>query len=512
MPPLLASLAGLPPEKQAAVIRSLPDAFIRRWAWAFEEWAHDGQTAPAGDWRTWVVMGGRGFGKTRAGAEWVLGEVRAWEEWGGGADGSDHPHPSAASRLPPASGRPCPRHGLNGTGCCSPDAPTGRGKMRVALVGATIEEARSVMVEGPSGLLALAKPGEIARWRAADRILEWTNGAQAELFSGRSPQKLRGPEHDIAWCDELGKWSHAQAAWDMLQLGLRRGDRPRAIVTTTPSPEPALARLLAAAGTVRTGGATRANRHLPAAFLDAVDQAYGGTRLGRQEIDGELLCDREGSLWPVELIERCRVTSVRSPGLEPGSRFFGIDSGESGTPDQVRGDGEHEVVRIVVGVDPPATAAGTCGIVVAGLARDRVTGQDRAWVLDDRSAVRVSPEGWARAVARAARDWGADRVVAEANQGGDMVRDVLRHADRRLPIELVRASRAKAARAEPVAALFERGVAGLAGRFPALEAELGGFVAGGYAGEASPDRADAMIWALWALMLKGRREPQVRAP
>ncbi len=463
MPPLLAFLAGLPPEKQAAVIRSLPDAFIRRWAWAFEEWAHDGQTAPAGDWRTWVVMGGRGFGKTRAGAEWVLGEVRAWEEGGGGADGSDHPHPSAASRLPPASGRPCPRHGLNSTGYCSPDAPTGRGKMRIALVGATIEEARSVMVEGSSGLLALAKPGEIARWRAADRILEWTNGAQAELFSGRSPQKLRGPEHDIAWCDELGKWSHAQGAWDMLQLGLRRGDRPRAIVTTTPSPEPALARLLAAAGTVRTGGATRANRHLPAAFLDAVDQAYGGTRLGRQEIDGELLCDREGSLWPVELIERCRVTSVRHPGLVAGPSTircadgpqFRVDraphgQGSSGgrSDPELRDELGEDWIRIVVGVDPPATAAGTCGIVVAGLARDRVTGQDRAWVLDDRSAVRVSPEGWTRAVARAARDWGADRVVAEANQGGDMVRDVLRHADRRLPIELVRASRAKAARAE----------------------------------------------------------------
>ncbi|WP_375382623.1 DNA-packaging protein [uncultured Sphingomonas sp.] len=441
MSPLLAALAGLSPEKQAVVIRSLPDASLRRWAWDFGEWAHDGQSAPAGDWRTWVIMGGRGFGKTRAGAEWVLAQVRA-----------------------------------------APDPK----RLRVALVGATIDDARAVMIDGPSGLLTLAKPGEIARWRAADRTLEWTNGAEAALFSGRSPQRLRGPEHDLAWCDELGKWRYAQATWDMLQLGLRRGARPRAIVTTTPSPEPALARLLAAADTVRTGGTSRANRHLPAAFLAAIDAAYGGTRLGRQEIEGELLGDREGSLWPAWLIERCR----------------------RATP-----PAEHGFVRIVVGVDPPATAAGTCGIVVAGLARDGGTGAERAWVLDDRSAVRPSPEGWARAVAQAAHDWGADRVVAEANQGGDMVREVLRHAPggmgARLPIELVHASRAKVTRAEPVAALFERGEAGFAGAFPALEAELGGFVAGGYVGEASPDRADAMVWALWALMLKGRWMPRV---
>ncbi|WP_174298863.1 terminase large subunit domain-containing protein, partial [Sphingomonas bacterium] len=218
MPPLLATLLRLPPEEQAAVVRSLPDGHLRRWAREFGEWAHDGQAAPAGDWRTWVVMGGRGFGKTRAGAEWVLGEVRAWGE---GVES-----PRAASRHGSESrdveqARPC--------------RPVGRSRaFRVALVGATVEDARSIMVEGPSGLLALARPGEIARWRAADRRLEWTNGAVASLFSGRSPQGLRGPEHDIAWCDELGKWRHAQAAWDMLQLGLRRGERPRAVVAVIP--------------------------------------------------------------------------------------------------------------------------------------------------------------------------------------------------------------------------------------------------------------------------------------
>ncbi|MGI4730436.1 MAG: DNA-packaging protein [Janthinobacterium lividum] len=441
MPPLLATILALPPEKQAVLVRSLPEPMLRRWIGEFGEWAHDGQSAPAGDWRTWVIMGGRGFGKTRAGAEWVLAAVR---------------------------------------GAAVPD------RMRVALVGATIDDARAVMVEGPSGLLALARPGEIARWRAADRTLVWANGAEACLFSGRSPQGLRGPEHDIAWCDELGKWRHAQGAWDMLQLGLRRGERPRAVVTTTPSAEPALARLLAAADTVRTGGASRANRHLPAAFLDAIDRAYGGTRLGRQEIEGELLLDREGSLWPGWLIERCRW------GAPPG---------------------EADWVRIVVGVDPPTSAAGTCGIVVAGLARDGLGGLARGHVLADRSVAGCSPERWAQAVARAARDWGADRVVAEGNQGGDMVSSVLRGVDATLPVEVVHAARGKAPRAEPVAALFERGEAGLAGSFPALEAQLGGFTAGGWQGEgASPDRADAMVWALWALMLKGRSEPRVRAP
>ena len=355
------------------------------------------------------------------------------------------------------------------------------------------------MVEGTSGLLALAKEGEVKRWSPGERRLVFANGAEAHLYSGASPAKLRGPEHDIAWCDELGKWARAGEAWDMLQLGLRRGERPRCVVTTTPAPEPVLARVLAAAGTVRTGGATHANRYLPRAFVEAVELAYAGTRLGRQEIEGVLAVDREGSLWPAGLVERCRWGSSERVAWGCPSTIGFADGPPLRSGEVWR--------RVVVGVDPPASAAGTCGICVAGLARD-----GRAWVLADASVEGCSPEGWARAVARVAADWGADRVVAERNQGGDMVESVLRAACVTLPLRLVHAARGKAARAEPVAALFEAGRAGFAGSFAALEAELAQFTAAGWHGEGSPDRADAMVWALWALCLEGQGEPGIRAP
>lgn len=453
---MLARLSGLSPEKRAKVLRATPPAALRAWAAHFADWAHRGQRPPEGDWRTWVIMGGRGFGKTRAGAEWVLGEMRA----SGEGDTAGGRHGSKSHVV----GRGHSRAGRAGAA---------KSPLRIALVGATIDEARAVMVEGPSGLLTLARSGEVERWSASERRLVFRDGAEAHLYSGAFPAKLRGPEHDIAWCDELGKWRRAGESWDMLQLGLRRGGLPRAVVTTTPSSEPALTRVLAAAGTVTTGGATHANRHLPRAFVEAVEAAYGGTRLGAQEIEGVLAVDREGSLWPAGLIERCR--------------WSGGDAWR----------------RVVVGVDPPASAAGTCGIVVAA-----TTADGRAAVLADLSVGGRSPEGWARAVAAVA--WDADRVVAEANQGGAMVASVLRAAAVTLPLKLVHASRGKAARAEPVAALFECGRAGFDGRFAALEAELAQFTAGGWKGEGSPDRADAMVWALWALCLEGQGVPAIR--
>jgi phage terminase large subunit-like protein len=350
--------------------------------------------------------------------------------------------------------------------------------MRIALVAATVDEARAVMVEGPSGLLACARGEEIAEWSPARRELVFAGGARATLFSGANPEALRGPQHHFAWCDELAKWRHPQRSWDMLQLGLRCGARPRALVTTTPRGGcEALKRILAAQDTVLTGGRTGDNPHLPSAFMAAIDSAYGGTRLARQEIDGVLLADVPGSLWPAALIERCR-------GAVPA---------------------EGSLRRVVVGVDPPASAQGTCGIVVCALDADGV-----GHVLADWSAGGLSPEGWARRVAAAAEAHGADRVVAEKNQGGDMVGAVLKGAGVTLPITLVSATRGKAARAEPVAGLFEGGRARLAGRFAELEDELGGLVAGGgYEGPGdSPDRADAMVWALWAL-LKPRGEPRI---
>lgn len=405
---------------------------VRLWTSDFGEWAHDGQAEPPGDWRTWVMMGGRGFGKTRAGSEWVLGLVRA-------------------ARRP----------------------------VRIALVAATVEEARRVMVEGPSGLLATAFAGERPAFLPSLREVRFPGGSIATLFSGANPDALRGPQHDFAWCDELAKWRHPVATWDMLQLGLRAGERPRALVTTTPRAGQGLTRVLAGTGLVVTGGATGLNPHLPEAYLEAVTEAYGGSALGRQEIDGVLAADVAGSLWPVALVEASR----------------------GAMPDR------EALVRVVIGVDPPASAAGTCGIVACG-----VDGAGVAHVLADHSASGLSPEGWAAKVAGAAAAHRADRVVAEKNQGGDMVMSVLKAAGRTLPVRLVSASAGKAARAEPVAALFEAGLARFAGGFAALEAELAGLVpGGGYQGPgSSPDRADAMVWALWALMLEPRAEPRVR--
>jgi len=478
MPTISEILLDCDEAEEEALVRSLPDEWVRALGRAFGEWAHRGQLAPGGDWRTWVLMAGRGFGKTRAGAEWVLAGVRPSRRV--------FETPLRGSSAAPQDERvwemtAYPEEGL------TPDLIRGKSRLeggeppRIALVAATVDEARRVMVEGPSGLLACARPGEIEDWSRSRGEVVFASGARATLFSGANPEALRGPQHHFAWCDELAKWRHPQAAWDMLQLGLRCGERPRALVTTTPRGGcAALARILEAPDTVQTGGRSGANPHLPDAFLRAVESAYGGTRMGREEIDGVFLADVAGSLWPAELIERCR-------GAAPA---------------------EEALRRVVVGVDPPASAEGTCGIVVCGLDAAGV-----GHVLADHSAGGLSPEGWARKVAAVAEAHGADRVIAETNQGGEMVKSVLRAAGIVLPVTMASASQSKSARAEPVAGLFECGKARLAGHFAELEAELGGMVPGkDYARPGkSPDRADAMVWALWALLLAPRTKPRARA-
>jgi phage terminase large subunit-like protein len=384
------------------------------------------------DWDVWLLRGGRGFGKTRAGAEWVWARVRE--------------RPGA----------------------------------QIALVGANLDDVVKVMVEGPGGLAAAARSGEEARWVASRKRVDFPNGALAFAYSAERPEKLRGPEHDFAWCDELGKWAKGDATWDNLMLGLRRGERPRTIVTTTPRTVALLRRIRGLAGFCETLGRTADNRHLAATVKAGAYAAYGGTRLGRQELDAELFEDFEGALWTRALIEKCRTGA-------PAGAYR----------------------RVVVGVDPPASADGdSCGIVVCGLRADGV-----AEVVADPSAGGLSPEGWALKAAAAARAWGAHRVVAEKNNGGLMVESVLRGADVALPVKLVHAAEGKSARAEPVAALFEAGRAKLAGTFPELEDELCALVlGGGYEGKGSPDRADAMVWALTELMLGERRaEPRIRA-
>jgi phage terminase large subunit-like protein len=411
---------------------------------------HGGQAEPEGDWRTWLLMAGRGFGKTRAGAEWVSARAREFP------------------------------------GC------------RIALVAASRDEAVKVMVEGPSGLLAVAKADEEMVWWPTKGVVTFASGAEAFVYSAGAPESLRGPEHHFAWCDELAKWKRADSAWDNLNMGLRLGERPRALVTTTPRAVAILRRVKAAPGIVESFGRTAENEHLAGGVRDWLEAAYGGTRLGRQELDGMLFDAPAGALFPRALIEACRVEAF-APPLEgpPAVRVAGPylkRGGEAGRPARLRGDWR----RIVVGVDPPVSAAGdACGIVVCGLGAD-----ERLYVLADASVQGLSPEGWARAVARAAAAWGADRVIAEKNQGGDMVASVLRAVEAGLPVKLVSASRGKAARAEPVAARFEAGRASFAGRFPELEEELAGLVlGGGYEGPGrSPDRADACVWAMTELL------------
>ncbi len=435
----------------------------------FFQWqTHGGQGEPRGAWRTWLLMAGRGFGKTRAGAEWVSARARA--------------HP----------------------GC------------RIALVAASRDEAAKVMVEGPSGLLAVAHADEDMVWWPTRGVVTFASGAEAFVYSAGAPESLRGPEHHFAWCDELAKWRQADAAWDNLMMGLRLGERTRVLVTTTPRNVAILRRVRGQAGTMETSGRTAENAHLAEGVRAWLEEAYGGTRLGRQELDGILFEDPAGALFPRALIEACRVQPIPLPARE-GS---GVGASTASLPDDPDESacrrypppappcqGGEFFRRIVVGVDPPVSAEGdACGIVVCG--------QDAAlnlYVLADASVAGLSPEGWARAVVRAAELWGADRVVAEKNQGGDMVASVLRAVEAGLPVKLVSASRGKVARAEPVAARFEAGAAYFAGRFPELEDELAGLVLGGaYEGPGrSPDRADACVWAMSEL-LRTPRTPAVR--
>ena len=328
------------------------------------------------------------------------------------------------------------------------------------------------MVEGAGGLLAVARLAEPVLWRRSEGVLTFASGAQARCYSADAPESLRGPEHHVAWCDELAKWRYGDAAWDNLVMTLRLGDVSRCVVTTTPRPTPLMRRVMALPDCFETRGSTRDNIYLPGSVVASLEAQYGGTRLGRQELEGELLTDHEGALWSRALLGGCVVDAV--PALR----------------------------RVVVAVDPPASAGGdACGIVAVGLC-----GEDRAWVLEDASVSGASPAGWAAAVAACAERHGADRVVAEKNQGGDMVEAVLRGADGALPVRLVHASRGKLARAEPVAALYEQGrVFHVRGLGP-LEDELAGMVVGGvYAGPGrSPDRADALVWGVTELLVRGR--------
>ncbi len=400
--------------------------------WPF--WARTAQLAPAGDWRLWMILAGRGFGKTRSGAEWVR----------------------AMAQQP--------------------------GKSRIALVAATYAEGRAVMIEGESGLLSIAPPFARPIYEPSLRRLRWPGGAIATLYSAEDFDGLRGPQHHFAWADELAKWPYADEAWMNLDMGLRLGAHPRVCITTTPRPTSLLRKLLARSDIALTRGRMQDNAaNLAPAFIKAVEAQYAGTRLGRQELDGELIDDVAGALWSRAMLAGCAVRAV--PPLQ----------------------------RVVIGVDPPVTSgenADACGIVACALGAD-----GHGYILEDASVQGLSPEGWAQAVVACAAKHEADLVVAECNNGGELVRSVLQQVAPNLPIKLVRAARGKVARAEPVAVLYAQKRVFHAAHVPKLEDELCGLCVGGaYQGPGrSPDRADALVWALTILMQSPLTSPQLRS-
>jgi len=396
-------------------------------------WARPEQLAPPGEWRQWLIMAGRGFGKTRAGGEWVREQVA-------------------------------------------------KGKRRIALVGPTAADARDVMVEGESGILNICPSWDRPNYEPSKRRLTWANGAQATLYSAEEPERLRGPQADAAWCDELGAWKYLRETWDQLQFGLRLGKDPRCIITTTPKPVGVVQELVRDPGCVVTRGSTYDNKvNLAPQFIEKIIRRYEGTRLGRQELHAELLDDVAGALWPLETLIGCHV--AKHPDLQ----------------------------RVVIAVDPSGSNGDddgdAQGIIAMGLGVDGI-----GYVLADRTC-KMSPAGWGSQVVQAYDLHKADKIVAEKNYGGEMVAHTIETVRKGLRIELVSATRGKVVRAEPVAALYEQGrikhlVPLSEPGYPSdnplaeLEEEMRLVNPGGYMGEGSPNRMDALVWAATELFLQ----------
>ena len=418
------TLARLGPRERAAFFAKLDADELESLKTLWPFWARPEQLIPAGDWVFWLPLAGRGWGKTRTGAE----TMRHWAR----------------------------------------DFPL------VNLIGATADDVRDVMVEGESGVLAICPRDERPRYVAHKRRLEWPNGAKSLLFSAEEPERLRGKQHQKLWADELAAWRYPEA-WDQAVFGLRLGTKPQAIVTTTPRPTKLMRDLLADPLTYTTQHSTFENvGNLAENFLDRVVRKYEGTRLGRQELHAHMLLDAPGALWTRERIEAALADKTEKPKLG----------------------------RIVVAVDPPATSgenADECGMIVAGLAPDR-----RVYILADLSRQGETPLGWATRAVAALKDFGGDCIVAEVNNGGEMIETLIRQVDANVPYRAVRASRGKFLRAEPVAALYEQGRVRHCGVFAKLEDQMCLMTPdfdrarAGY----SPDRVDALVWAVSALVFE----------
>lgn len=413
------SFARLSPEERAAFLADLSELEAAHLLHDWRFWARPEQMPPTAPWETWLLLAGRGFGKTRTGAEWVRAEAE--------------------------SGR----------------------RRRIALVGPTLRDVRKTMVEGEAGVISISPPWFRPLFVKSELRLVWPNGVIADLYSAERPDRLRGPNHDAAWADELAAWKHLEETWDNLELTLRAGSDPKRVVTTTPKPRQGLKRLIADPTTLVTRGSTQANAdNLAKGYVTRLERRYAGTRLGRQELDAEMLEDAEGALWNLKRLDTLRVAVP--PDLK----------------------------RVVVAIDPAVSTgsrSAETGIVVAGLGEDGV-----GYVLKDLSG-RHRPEEWAARAIAAFRAHRADRVVGEVNNGGDLVEATLRAVDPQIPFRAVSASRGKRVRAEPIAALYEQGRIRHVGALPKLEDQMVSWAPGEDSG--SPDRVDALVWALTELML-----------
>ena len=432
----LADLVALPDDVREAVLAELPEDDIEQLLHDWRFLARPEQLAPDGSWQTWIYMAGRGAGKTRSGAEWVREKVKL-------------------------------------------------GYGRGALLAPTAADARDVMIEGESGLLSVCWENDVDHrgqlmgrpiYEPSKRRVKWANGAIVTAYSADEPERLRGPQHDFGWCDEMGAWRYAQMTWDMFLFGLRLGDNPQSMITTTPRPLPIIRQILASPGTVKTTGSTFSNRaNLADQFVTKIVTKFQGTRLGRQELEGILLDDVAGALWTGEMIDAA-------------SKYMR------------EGGGLPELRRIVIAIDPSGTAGeedegDSVGIVAVG-----VSHSGQIYVLQD-GTIKAGPTVWAKRAVEMAERWEADCIVAERNFGGAMVEAVLKASGMKVRYKEVTASRGKVVRAEPVAALYEQNKVHHMALMGDLEQQLMFFTSEGYLGDNSPDRADALVWAVTELAL-----------
>lgn len=423
---LAEQLALLEPEERLEVIRSFPDDQIMHLLYDWSVWARPDQKLPPGNWFVWALISGRGAGKTRTGAETI-------KEWVGGPD----------------------------------DPP-----IRIALVAQSAPDARDVMIEGDSGILNISPPWNRPFYSPSKRRLTWPNGSVAIAFSGDKPDQLRGPQFHKAWVDEIAKFQYPQDVWDNLELGLRLGDKPQAIVTTTPRPIPVIRDMLQDPAVHITRVSTYANiSNLAANYIRRVVKKYEGTRLGRQELHADVLTDIPGALWWLDLIAENRVLQLP------------------------------EMRRIVIGLDPSASTSeeteepDEAGLVVCGKGVDL-----KGYMIRDESRV-YTPDQWARAAIGLYHQYKASRIVAEKNQGGEMVRTVIHQIDRNVRVKLISSVKSKPERASPIAALMEQGKIKHLGQFAELEDQMCATTQEDYEGPGSPDRMDAYVHALTDLML-----------